>query len=87
MPLMHQVDPRQKLRVIPHPSKQDTLPIVFLITKQAVPYQARGGTYCPVVSTPKIQSLTDLRTTSPDGLNHLHHSNPFLKPQHRTLPW
>jgi hypothetical protein len=42
-----------------HSSEQDTHPIVFLISKQTAPYQTRGGTYCPVVFTPKIQSIVD----------------------------
>jgi hypothetical protein len=56
-------------------SKQDTQHIVFLISKQAAPYQTRGGTCCPGVSTPKIWSLADSSTTCHDGINHLHHSN------------
>jgi hypothetical protein len=28
-------------------TKSDTLPKVFLISKQAVPYQTLGGTCCP----------------------------------------
>jgi hypothetical protein len=43
----------------PHLTKHDTQPTTYLISKQAVPYQTRGGTYCPEVSTPKIQSLAD----------------------------
>jgi hypothetical protein len=46
-----------------HPSEQDTQPIVFLISKQASPYQTRGGTCCLGVSTPKIWSLADLSIT------------------------
>jgi hypothetical protein len=60
---------------IPHSTEQDTQPIAFLISKQAVPYQTRGGTCCPRVSTPKIRSLIDLSITYHDGINHLHHSN------------
>jgi hypothetical protein len=59
----------------PHSTEQDTLPIVFLISKQVVPYQTRGGTCCPGVSTPKIWYLADLITTSHDDINHLHHSD------------
>jgi hypothetical protein len=40
--------------------EQDTLPIVFLISKEVIPYWTRGGTCCPGVSTPKIRSLADL---------------------------
>jgi hypothetical protein len=35
-----------------HSSEQGTLPIASLISKQVIPYQIRGGTYCPGVSTP-----------------------------------
>jgi hypothetical protein len=52
---------------IPHSPEEDTVPIVFLISKKDVTYQTRGSTYCPGVSTPKTRG-----TTSPDGLNHLH---------------
>jgi hypothetical protein len=62
-----------KYDAIPHPIEQDMLPIAFLISKQAVPYRTRGGTCCIGGSTPKIQSLADLSTTSHDGINHLHH--------------
>jgi hypothetical protein len=60
---------------IPHSTEQDTQPIAFLISKQAVPYRTRGGICCPRVSTPKIRSLIDLSITYHDGINHLHHSN------------
>jgi hypothetical protein len=55
------------------PSK--TLPIVFLISKQAAPYRKCGGACCPEVSTPKNRSLADSSTTCHDGIKHLHHSN------------
>jgi hypothetical protein len=64
-----------KSQANPYSSKKDTLPIVFLINKQAAPYRTCGGTCCPRVSTPKIWSLADLSTTCYDGINHLHHSN------------
>jgi hypothetical protein len=48
----------------PHSSEQDTQPIAFLISKQVVPYQTRGGTCCPGVSTPKIRSLADLSSNA-----------------------
>jgi hypothetical protein len=64
-----------KYDVILHSTEQDTLPIVFQISKQDSPYQTRGGTCCPGVYTPKIRSLADLSTTCHDGINHLHHSN------------
>jgi hypothetical protein len=59
----------------PHSTKQDTQPIAFLISRQAIPYRIHGGTCCPGVSTPKIRSLADSSTTCHDGINHLHHSN------------
>jgi hypothetical protein len=58
-----------------HSSEKDTPPIVFLISKQAAPYPKHGGTCCPRVFTPKIQSLVDLSTTCHDSINHLHHSD------------
>jgi hypothetical protein len=64
-----------KYDAIPHPTKQDTLPIVLLISRQAIPYRTRGGTCCLGVSTSKIRSLADLSTTCHGGINHLHHSN------------
>jgi hypothetical protein len=60
---------------IPHPTEQDTLPIVLLISRQAVPYRTCGGTCCPGVSTTKIRFLANLSTTCHDSVNHLHHSN------------
>jgi hypothetical protein len=48
----------------PHSIEHDTQPIVFLISKQAVPYRTHGDTCCPRVSTTKIQSLPDLSMTS-----------------------
>jgi hypothetical protein len=59
----------------PHSSKQDTQPITFLISRQVIPYRTRGGTCCPGLSTPKIQSLADSSTTCHDGISHLHHFN------------
>jgi hypothetical protein len=59
----------------PHSTEQDTLPILFLISNQAIPYRTRDGTCCPGVSSPKILSLADLSTTCHDSINHLHHSN------------
>jgi hypothetical protein len=43
-----------------HLSEQDTLSTAFLISKQAVSYRTRGGTYCPGVFTPMTRSLADL---------------------------
>jgi hypothetical protein len=42
-----------------HPSKQGTLPTTSLISKQVVPYQTRGGTCCPIGTTPKNRYLAD----------------------------
>jgi hypothetical protein len=73
----------------PHSTGHNTQPIVFLISKQAIPYRTCGGTCCPGVSTPKIQSLADSSMT-----NHSTRRNPnvstipsLLKPQHRSSPW
>jgi hypothetical protein len=60
---------------IAHPTKQDTLPIVFLISRQVIPYRTCGDTCCPGVSTPKIWSLADSSTTCHEDINHLHNSN------------
>jgi hypothetical protein len=64
-----------KSQAISHSSEQDTLPIVFLISKQAIPFQTCSGTCYPVVSTPKIQFVVHSSTTCHDGIHHLHHSN------------
>jgi hypothetical protein len=71
-----------------HSSKQGTLPTTSLISKQAITYQTHGGTCCPEVSTPKIQSLVYSSKT-----NHkpwrLQPSPPFqtlLKQRHQTSP-
>jgi hypothetical protein len=45
-------------------TKSDTLPKVFLISKQVVPYQILGGTCCPRGSTPKNRSLADSSKTN-----------------------
>jgi hypothetical protein len=49
--------------VFPHTTEQDSQPITSLISKQAIPYQICGGTYCPGVSTSKTRSLADLSMT------------------------
>jgi hypothetical protein len=49
--------------------------IVFLISRKVIPYWTRGGTCCPKLSTPKIQSLADSSNICHDGINHLYHSN------------
>jgi hypothetical protein len=62
----------------PHSTEHDTQPIAYLISKQAIPYQTRGGTCCPGGSTPNIRSLADSSMTSHvtwQNPNHLHHSN------------
>jgi hypothetical protein len=46
-------EPRRVTTPISHSSEQGTLPTLSLISKQAIPYRTHGGTYCPVVSTPK----------------------------------
>jgi hypothetical protein len=48
----------------PHSTEHDTQPIAYLISKQVVPYQTRGGTCCLGVSTPKIQFLADSSMTN-----------------------
>jgi hypothetical protein len=83
-PLLHhvvQVDHKvwskidHKVWCHPHLTEHDTQPILFLISKQVVPYQTCGGTYCLGVSTPKIWYLADSCTTCHGGINHLHHNN------------
>jgi hypothetical protein len=72
----------------PHSTEHDTQPIVFLISKQTIPYRTCGGICCPGVSTPKIRSLADSSMT-----NHITWSKPtvstiptLLKSQHRSSP-
>jgi hypothetical protein len=52
-----------KDRSHPHSTEHDTQPIAYLISNQVVPYQTRGDTCCPRVSTAKIQSSVDLSMT------------------------
>jgi hypothetical protein len=62
----------------PHSTEHDTQPIAYLISKQDVPYQTRGGTCSPGGSTPKIRCLADSSMTSHltwRNPNRLHHSN------------
>jgi hypothetical protein len=80
--------PKRVTTPISHSSEQGTLPTASPISKEAVPYQARGGTYCPGVSTPVTWSLADSCIT-----NHITCQNPtvstiptLLKPQHRSSP-
>jgi hypothetical protein len=71
-----------------HLSEQGTLPTAPLIIKKVVPYQTRGGTCCPEVSTPMTQSLADLSMTN-HKLWRSQPSPPFqtlLKPHHRISP-
>jgi hypothetical protein len=62
----------------PHSTEHNTLPIAYLISKQAVSYQTRGGTCCPGGPTSKIRSLADSSIISHItwwNTNRLHHSN------------
>jgi hypothetical protein len=52
-------EPRRVTMPISHSSEQGTLPTTSIISKQAISYRTRGGTYCPGVSTPMTQSLAD----------------------------
>jgi hypothetical protein len=72
----------------PRSTEHDTQPILFLISKQSVPYRTCGGTCCSGGSTPKIWSLADSSMTI-----HITWWNPtvstiptLLKPQHRSSP-
>jgi hypothetical protein len=47
----------------PHTIEQGSQPTTSLISTQVVPFQKCGGTYCPIVSTPKTQSLADSSMT------------------------
>jgi hypothetical protein len=58
------IEPRRVTMLISHSSEQGTLLTTSLISKQAVPYQTHGGTYCPGVSTPMTRSLADLSMTN-----------------------
>jgi hypothetical protein len=57
-------EPRRVITPISDSSEQGTLPTTSQISKQSVPYQTRGGTYCPEVSTPMTRSLADSRMTN-----------------------
>jgi hypothetical protein len=70
-------EPRQVTTPIPHSFEQGTLPTTSLISKQVVPYQTRGDTCCPGVSTPKTWSLADLSMTNHEGRNLPHRSKPY----------
>jgi hypothetical protein len=47
----------------PHSTEHDTQSIAYLICKQAIPYQTRGGTCCPGVSTHDEKTCMTLMTT------------------------
>jgi hypothetical protein len=57
-PLLHLMD-QIMFCVFPHIIERDSQPIAILISKHVIPYGTRGGTSCPEVPTPKIQSLAD----------------------------
>jgi hypothetical protein len=71
-PLLHLVD-QITFCVFPHTAEQDSQPITAIISKQAVPFQTRGDTCCPGVSTPKTRSLADSSLT-----NHITWRNPTI---------
>jgi hypothetical protein len=64
-PLLHHVLLGENTMPIPHSAEQDALPIVFLISKQGIPYQTHEGTCFVGVSTPKIWSLAYLSNHIP----------------------
>jgi hypothetical protein len=81
-------EPRWVTTPISNSSEQGTLLTTSLISKQVVPYQTRGSTCCPGVSTPKTRSLANSSMT-----NHkpwrVQPSPPFqtlVKPHHRSSP-
>jgi hypothetical protein len=79
---------RRVTTAISHSSKQGTLPIASLISKQVIPYRTCDDTCCPRVSTPKTRSLADSSMTNHE-LWRSQPSLPFqslLKPQHQTSP-
>jgi hypothetical protein len=57
-------EPRRVTIPISHLSEQGTLPTTSLISKQVILYRTRGGTCCPVVSTPMTRSLADSSMTN-----------------------
>jgi hypothetical protein len=56
-------EPRRVTTSISHSTEQGTFPTISLISKQSVPYQTRGDTFCLGVSTPETQSLVDSSMT------------------------
>jgi hypothetical protein len=76
-------------RCHPHSTDHDTQSIAYLISKQVIPYQTRGDTCCPGVSTPKIWFFAYSSMT-----NDITWRNPtvstipiLLNSQHRSSPW
>jgi hypothetical protein len=57
-------EPRRVTTRNSHSSERGTLPTASLIIKQVIPYQTRGGTYCPGVSTLMTRSLADSSMTN-----------------------
>jgi hypothetical protein len=57
-------DPVKVTTPISHSSKQGTLPIASLISKQAIPYRTCDSTYYPGVSSPKTRYLADSSMTN-----------------------
>jgi hypothetical protein len=57
-PFLHLMD-QITFCVFPQTTEQDSQPTASLISKLVVPYQTRGGTCYPRVSTPKTRSLAD----------------------------
>jgi hypothetical protein len=45
--------------IFPYTTEQDSQSMSILISKQVIQYRTRGGTYCPGVSTHKIQCIAD----------------------------
>jgi hypothetical protein len=71
-PLLHLVDQITSC-IFPRTTEQNSQPTASLISKQVVPYQTRGTTYCPRVSTPRTRSLADSSMT-----NHITWWNPTI---------
>jgi hypothetical protein len=85
-PLLHHVGLGENNMPIPHSINQGKLHIVFLISKQVVPYWTCGETCCPGVSTHKIRSLVDLSNHVPWRYQPSPPFQPLLKPQHLSSP-
>jgi hypothetical protein len=80
-------EPMRVTMPIFHSFKQGTLPTTSLISKQVIPYQIRGDTYCPGVST-QSRSLADSSMTNhkPWRSQPSPQFQTLLKAQHRTTP-